>query len=129
MKSNFKKFKLKILAVIFVFTGLLSLSLGFRHTVEVKATTIPDGYATDPINAGDDELVWIPDTNLRGFLEKKLGKTVGEDITVGDMRSITTNFYVDMDLEDKNISDLTEIGFAINVRHWYEKLRYINLKK
>ena len=47
MKSNFKKFKLKILAIIFVFTGLLSLSLGFRHTVEVKATTIPDGYAID----------------------------------------------------------------------------------
>ncbi|MBP3917300.1 leucine-rich repeat domain-containing protein, partial [Clostridium sp.] len=117
MKNRVKNFKLKILAIIFVFTGVLSLSLDFKHTVEVKATTIPDGYATDPINAGDDELVWIPDTNLRGALERKLGKTVGADITVGDMRSITTNNYSEMALHSKNISDLTGIDFAINANY------------
>ena len=54
--------------------------------------------------------VYIPDPNLRAFIEEKLGKTPNAPITVEEMATLERIFP-----EEKGISDLTGFEFATNL--------------
>ena len=53
------------------------------------------------------QLVTIPDANLRAVIEKRLGKASGASITPAEMASLTR-----LDAPNANISDLTGLEFA-----------------
>ena len=59
---------------------------------------------------GDEEMVAIPDMNLRAAIEDALDKSSGEMITRSDMSKLTS-IYVRI----ANISDLTGLEFAFNL--------------
>ncbi|MDE0688029.1 MAG: leucine-rich repeat domain-containing protein [Candidatus Poribacteria bacterium] len=54
--------------------------------------------------------VYIPDPNLRAFIEEELGKTPNAPITVEEMATLHRIFP-----EEKGISDLTGLEFATNL--------------
>ena len=54
--------------------------------------------------------VYIPDPNLRAFIEEELGKTSNAPITVEEMATLHRIFP-----EEKGISDLTGLEFATNL--------------
>ena len=54
--------------------------------------------------------VYIPDPNLRAFIEENLGKTPNTPITVEEMTTLEV-----LRAEDKSISDLTGLEFATNL--------------
>ena len=60
---------------------------------------------------GPNDPVSIPDTNLRAFIETKLGKTPGEIITESEMNGMTGQFSAG----EKNIRDLTGLEHATGI--------------
>ena len=65
------------------------------------------GQTVSPSDGGDEEMVAIPDMNLRAVIEDSLNKASGATITRGEMATLT-HFAA----SDANISDLTGLEFA-----------------
>ena len=61
-------------------------------------------------NGDDEEMVSIPDANLRAVVEDSLSKASGAPITRAEMASLTR-----LEAPDKTISDLTGLEFAANL--------------
>ena len=69
------------------------------------------GKEIPPSDRGDDEeMVSIPDANLRAVVEDSLSKASGAPITRAEMASLTR-----LEAPDKTISDLTGLEFAANL--------------
>ena len=68
-------------------------------------------FPVSPSDGGDDEeIVSIPDMNLRAVVEDSLGKASGETITRAEMATLTRFAAV-----NANISDVTGLEFATNL--------------
>ena len=68
-------------------------------------------FPVSPSDGGDDEeIVSIPDMNLRAVVEDSLGKASGETVTRTEMATLTRFAAV-----NANISDLTGLEFATNL--------------
>ena len=65
------------------------------------------GQTVSPSDGGDEEMVSIPDMNLRAVIEDSLDKASGATITRGEIATLTH-----FDAADANISDLTGLEFA-----------------
>ncbi len=65
------------------------------------------------VNCQPPLTVSIPDANLRAVIEDNLGKTRGAPITTAEMASLSLRR---LEAPNKNISDLTGLEFAINLR-------------
>jgi len=65
------------------------------------------------VNCQPPLTVSIPDANLRAVIEDNLGKTRGAPITTAEMASLSLRR---LEVPNKNISDLTGLEFAINLR-------------
>ncbi len=65
------------------------------------------GQTVSPSDGGDEEMVSIPDMNLRSVIEDSLGKASGAPITRAEMASL-----YDLKAPNSNISDLTGLEFA-----------------
>ena len=63
-----------------------------------------------------DNIVYIPDTDLRAAIESELGVASGDDITPADMETLT-----ELIATDKNIRNLTGLEYAT-------KLKVLNLR-
>ncbi len=72
--------------------------------------TIEGKSLEPPITVEFDNLVDIPDSNLRAEIERELGRTSIAPITAADMESLTT-----LDADRADISDLTGLEAAINL--------------
>ena len=83
----------------------------------ISALTTPDSGVspTDP-RPGliPGEIVDIPDVNLRTAIETVLGKTPGDTIIAAEMATLER-----LELNEKDISDLTGLEFAINL-NWLD---------
>ncbi len=97
--------------------------------------SIPD---IDPPRTGDitsnpDDAVYIPDPNLRAALARMLGQRVDAPITVSQMEQFThfgwdghtkNGVYVEgeaLTLNNKGITDLTGLEYAINLKELFVK--------
>ena len=70
------------------------------------------------------QVVFIPDFNLRGVIQNKLGKVPGTTITVADMARIT-----DLDATKRNIHNLTGLEHATNlIRLWLPENNITDLR-
>ena len=78
------------------------------------ALDFPQKSAVTPIDPQTERIpgasVYIPDPNLRAFIEEKLGKTPNTPITVEEMTTLHRIFP-----EDKGIRDLTGLEFATKI--------------
>ena len=73
----------------------------------------PVDIARDP-----DDVIYIPDPNLRKALSKFFVKSVDEPITVKEMQGVET---FDRILDNNGIKDLTGLEYAINLQElWFE---------
>ena len=76
-------------------------------------------------SAASAQVVDIPDPNLRAAIERQLGKSAGDTITVADMETLTA-----LDASVANISNLTGLGVATNLMHlllWDNNISNISL--
>ena len=64
------------------------------------------------VEEADHSPVTIPDANLRAAIQRALGKASGSAVTVAEMRTLTGR----LDLQGLDISDLTGLESAVNVR-------------
>ncbi len=70
------------------------------------------------------QVVFIPDFNLRGVIQNKLGKVPGTTITVADIARIT-----DLDGTNRNIHNLTGLEHATNlIRLWLPENNITDLR-
>ncbi len=80
----------------------------------VFALDFPQKSAVTPIDPQTERIpgasVYIPDPNLRAFIEEKLGKTPNTPITMEEMTTLHR-----ISSEDKGIRDLTGLEFATNL--------------
>ncbi len=87
---------------------LLAVILGIQ-TVAVQLQIIEDAYASS------QQVVRIPDPNLRALIAETLGKSPNAPITVEDMERLR-----EIDArEDKGIKDLTGLQYATNLVELY----------
>ena len=92
------------------------LTNGTRYHFQLRAAnSLGDGAAaqtTIQLAASPATAVTIADTNLRSAMETALGKSAGATITQLDMAGLTGEFRA----SSWGISDLTGIGYAVNLR-------------
>ena len=85
-----------------------------RFSDVIFALDFPQKSAVTPIDPQTERIpgasVYIPDPNLRVFIEEKLGKTPNAPITVEEMTRLHR-----ISPEDKGIRDLTGLEFATNL--------------
>ena len=83
----------------------------------ISALNTPDSILT-PVEERPGiipgEIVDIPDTNLRAVIAETLGKAADDTITAAEMATIER-----LELNEKDISDLTGLEFAINL-NWLD---------
>ena len=80
---------------------------------QLLAVTTVDGIVTGGVSA--QEVVDIPDANLRAAIAQALGKAPGDVITRAEMETLTA-LFADFTGGRTKITDLRGIEFAINLR-------------
>ena len=108
-------------------------NLGLQTLIDVNGTVKRDAWTSNfdqmisALNTPDSDLppivqrperipgdgVYIPDPNLRAAIEEALGKAPGDVITVEDMATLEH-----LKADNKGISDLTGLEYAINAAHF-----------
>ena len=95
-----KKF-LKLIIVTILSSSMLSLSIP-AYAEEISKNTTKEISETENLTYSDDEeIVNIPDENLKRALNIQLGKSEDSNLTKGELKLITS-----LDISNSNIKSL-----------------------
>lgn len=104
-----KKF-LKLIVVSILSSSMFSLAIP-AYGKEVNETTTTNQYTEEiSVSSEDEEIVDIPDENLKRAINIQLGKSEDSDLTKGELKLITK-----LDVSNSNITSLKGLEYCGNL--------------
>ena len=97
-------------------SSAVKITVSGQEATEGEDETSEEEEDETPEEVPDDAPVTIPDANLRAAIELALGKAPNATITKGDMTRLTTLEADALEADDAEISDLTGLDFATNLK-------------